>query len=133
MKALVATEATQTPGERAEFGCVEGELVWMVASCPLSRRYPDGPCSCGRTFRGTFTDGESATALVRDVEGLTRTDLVLALRACHDDNPACTCLFDPHLIADQLLSFAQSWPAGMVVERRLDRIAPRAFIAVEGT
>jgi hypothetical protein len=52
--------------------CIEGELVWMVAPCPLSLRYPNGPCSCGRTFRGMYSDGQTTTAVVREVDGLTR-------------------------------------------------------------
>lgn len=131
MKALVATRAAQSAKERAEFDCVDGELVWLVEPCPLSRRHPDGPCACGRLFRGTFTDGRTATAVVKDVPNLSRDDVVLALRASHDDNPACTCLFDAPRLADELLALAAPWPVGMVLERRLDRVAPRAFIALD--
>jgi len=131
MKALVATRAAQSAAERTEFDCIEGELVWLVPPCSLSRRHPDGPCRCGRRFRGTFTDGESATAVVKDVPNLTRDDVVLALRSSHDGSAAGGDVFDAERVADRLIEIAARWPCGMVLERRVDRIVPRAFIPVD--
>lgn len=128
MKVLVATIETQGARHYDEMSCVDGELVWMVEPCPLSRRYPEGPCCCGITFSGMYSDGKTTTALVRDIEGLTREDYVAALRASHDNRPACTCPFEPESMVDQLMRRAERWPVGSVVGRRLERLAVRGMV-----
>lgn len=128
MKTFVATSETQGARTSDMMTCIEGELVWMVDPCPLSMRYPEGPCACGRTFSGMYSAGETSTALVRDIEGLTVRDYELALEASHEDHPGCTCIVDaPRMIGD-LVRRADRWPVGAVVERRLDRLALRRVV-----
>ena len=129
MKVFVATSANQGVRAHDEMSCIEGELVWMVAPCPLSLRYPDGPCNCGRTFRGMYSDGWTTTAVVRDVDGLTREDYETALTASHDNRPECTCPFDAAAMVDELIRRAAAWPVGTVVGRRPQRIIERDRMA----
>ena len=42
MKVLVATRVTQGARTTDSSDCVDGELVWMIDPCPMSRRDPDG-------------------------------------------------------------------------------------------
>ena len=46
----------------------------MLDPCPVSRRYPDGPCGCGRSFSGLSSHAYTTTAVVREIPGLTRQD-----------------------------------------------------------
>jgi hypothetical protein len=125
MKVFVATCDTQGGSDDDLMEAVEGELVWMVEPCPLSRRYPDGPCVCGVTFTGMFSSGVTSTAAVRDIAGLTRADYEAALEACHDNRPECTCPWNSQRMADSLLHRASRWPTGTVVSRRLDVVSAR--------
>lgn len=128
MKTFVATSETQSASRFDVMTCIEGELVWMVDPCPLSIRYPDGPCACGRTFSGMYSAGETSTALVREIEGLTVRDFELALTASHDDHPGCSCIVDAPRMVGDLMHRADRWPVGAVVERRLDRLALRRVV-----
>lgn len=128
MKTFVATGETQNARRFDVMTCIEGELVWMVDPCPMSIRDPDGPCACGRTFSGMYSAGETSTALVRDIEGLTVRDYELALTASHDDHPGCTCVVDAPWMIGDLMRRAERWPVGAVVERRLDRLALRRVV-----
>lgn len=125
MKLLVATSQTQNARKGDLSECIEGELVWMVEPCPLSSRYPDGPCVCGVTFTGMFSGGVTSTAQVRDIEGITIEDYVAALEACHDGRPECTCPWNSERMAETLLRRASRWPIGAVVSRRLDVLRAR--------
>jgi hypothetical protein len=127
MKVLVATRLTQ--GKRpSDFSrCVDGELVWMIDPCPMSRHDPDDACGCGRSFSGMSSHGYTTTATIADIVGLTRRDYEAALVAtfeAHDWCPCCTA----HPIADvvnELLVLAQCFPVGAVLERRLDTLNVR--------
>lgn len=125
MKVFVATSVNQGVRAKDEMNCIDGELVWMVDPCPLSVRYPDGPCPCGRTFRGMYSDGVTTTALVRDIDRLTREEYELALKASHDNRPGCTCPFDAPAMVDALIRRAARWPVGTIVGRRLQRVVAR--------
>lgn len=109
---------------------IDGELVFMVDACPLSRRYPYGPCDCGITFRGMVSDGVTSTALVRDLEQLTLDEYVACLDATHESNrlAGCTCDFDAQDQARTLLKIAAPLRVGAVVERRVDRVRVRGFV-----
>lgn len=82
-------------------------------------------CCCGRTFTGRYSDGETTTALVRDIRGLTREDYETALSASRDNRSQCTCPFDTPRMANTLIRRAARWPEGAVVSRRLDVLAIR--------
>ena len=127
MKAFVATRVTQ--GKRpSDFShCIDGELVWMIDPCPLSRRHPDGPCGCGRSFSGMSTDGYTTTAVVRDIPGFSRGDYEMALRSCFEAQGWCPCCLNRSVpdIVDELIDLAASWADGTVVGRRLDRVLAR--------
>lgn len=128
MKALVATDATQGARRGDSMHCIVGELVWMTEACPVSVRNPEGPCPCGRTFRGMYSDGETSTALVHEIDGLTRERYIDALRASIDCSENCACRIDVEWEVDQLIRLASSWPEGAVIERRLEFLDVRLVI-----
>jgi hypothetical protein len=126
MKTLVATRQTQ--GRRATDAaeCIDGELVFLLEPCEWSRRSPYGPCDCGRTFRGVFSDAVTTTAVVRDLEGFSVEDFVLALKSHHSQTKGCTCNFDvADRMAAEMLVMVQDLPEGAVIERRLDWLTVR--------
>ena len=97
----------------------------MVDPCLISRRDPDGPCSCGRVFSGLTTGGTTTTAVVREFPDLTRVDFEATFWGAHADG--CVCNLRPSMI-DNLLLQAERRPEGAVVERRLARISTRAIV-----
>lgn len=127
MKALVATRATQGLRATDRTGCLEGEMVWMNAPCQTSRRRPDGPCECGRTFLGMSSQGATTTAMVRDIVGLSRENYEDALRGSFAARGLCsrcrTLFFPTHV--DELLALAGALPEGAVVGRRLGKLVVR--------
>lgn len=131
MKVLVATAATQGARHSDSDDCVEGELVWMLDACPMSRRDPDGECGCGRSFSGMSTHGSTTTALVREIASLTRADYEEALRASFDAQGWCSCCTARPVedVVDELIGLAASWPPGAVVERRLDWLSVRTLVS----
>ena len=82
MKLLTATNQTQ--GQRASdfTWCTEGELVTpVVLICGWDEREgPDGGCGCGRAFGGLHSQKSTTTAMVRDLDFNTITDVVLQCR-----------------------------------------------------
>jgi hypothetical protein len=127
MKAFVATSATQGTRRNDSMECAEGELVWMLDTCPASRRNPDGRCECGRTFMGMSSQRLTTTARVRDIPWLTRANYAAALRACFDAHGWCPCctrrpVFD---VIDDLMALAGVLPVGAVVERHIDHLNVR--------
>ncbi|WP_104082025.1 hypothetical protein [Cryobacterium sp. Y11] len=127
MHVLVATNATQG-ARRSDFAnCIEGELVWMLDACPDSRRRPDGKCPCGRSFRGLMSDRGTTTALVKDLPELTRADYENAMEASFDARGwcPCCCMSTVSEFVDELISCAEFWPVGTVIERRVDLLQGR--------
>nr|RZI34409.1 hypothetical protein BJQ95_03212 [Cryobacterium sp. SO1] len=133
MRVLVATSATQGARASDSTGCVEGELVWLRDVCPASRRRPDGPCPCGRSFAGMSSNKNTTTALVREIVGLTRTEYEAALTASFDLQDWCKCCTSrpvAHVI-DELIALAGVFPAGAVLERRVDSLNVRGSLGSE--
>lgn len=125
MKLLTAT--TQGQGERGNdySWTVEGELVGISEPCRKDRFDPDGRCGCGRGFFGMSSHRATTTVLVRDLP-LTRADLTDALLGYYESAGYGT--FAPAELAEEvgnLLELAACWPAGTVLERRLDLIRAR--------
>ena len=130
MKLLTATNRTQ--GYRAnDFDwCIKGELVHIGDVCAADREDPDGRCGCGRSFAGLNSHQATTTAMIRDVPGFTVADFVEALRSSLDQQG-----WDPSDAAREaaaLCRLAGRFPAGTVLERRLDRIAVRRYLKVPG-
>lgn len=127
MRAFVATRVTQ--GQRAsDFGyCVDGELVWMIDACPLSRLQPDGPCGCGRSYTGMSSGRFTTTAVVREIPGFTRQDYESALRASFETSDWCPCCLGRSVpdIVDELIDLAAVFADGTVVGRRVDTVVVR--------
>jgi hypothetical protein len=123
MKVLVATSATQGVRESDYHWCIEGELVWISIACRADQENPDGPCGCGRGFAGMSSHRATTTAMVKELDGFTHDDLVaalhgsLAVQGWPVDNTA--------ELAAMLAEAAQSFPAGAVIERRLDELRAR--------
>jgi hypothetical protein len=123
MKLLVAT--TRTQGRRAnDFShCVEGELVTpYTPTCALDEADPDGGCGCGRAFAGLNSHKATTTAQIRNVD-LTEADVLEAVRSSLEYSgwdPA-----DAPEIARELVTVAENFPVGAVLERRLDVIRQR--------
>lgn len=130
MRVLVATKKTQ--GRRASDanGCVDGELVWLRDICPASRRRPDGPCPCARSFAGMSSNRNTTTALVRDIIGLTRAEYEAALIASFDLQDWCACCTGRPVadVIDELIALAGVFPAGTVLERRANDLNLRGSL-----
>ena len=96
----------------------------MLDPCPVSRRNPNGPCDCGRTFTGMSSDGRTPTAIVRDIVGMSRGDYIAAMRASFDANGWCPCCTARSIdeMVDELITFAAALPAGTLVGRSLDSL-----------
>ena len=122
MKVLVAT--TETQGQRSNdfHYCVEGELVTVGLVCATDRRNPDGGCGCGRAFAGLNSHRATTTAMVKEVE-LSEADYVEALRSSLAQQGWPTS--DVGELAAWLAQLVSEWPAGTIVERRLDDIYVR--------
>jgi len=120
MRVLVATSASQGARASDSTECVEGELVWLRDVCPASRRRPDGPCPCGRSFAGMSSNKNTTTALVREIVGLTRTEYEAALTASFDHQGWCKCCTSRPVadVIDELIALAGVFSAGSVLERR---------------
>jgi hypothetical protein len=121
MRALVATRESQGVRSDDFDWCIEGELVWLPDPCPTGRR--GGSCDCVRAFAGVSSHRRTTTAAVREVEGLT-------VRSCIDMvrySLAAEGLPDAWVpgAVDRMLLLADGAAAGIVMERRLDRVAPR--------
>ena len=130
MRVLVATSATQGARASDSTGCVDGELVWLRDVCPESRRRPDGPCPCARSFAGMSSNKNTTTALVRDIVGLTRTEYQAALVASFDSQEWCRCCTRRPVtdVIDELIARAGGCPAGAVLERRANDLNVRGAL-----
>jgi hypothetical protein len=128
MKVLMATQATQGARARDFTDCISGELVWMLDPCPASRRNPNGPCGCGRSFTGMSSDGSTTTAVVCEIADFSRADYEKALSASFDAKGWCPCCYNRTVAeyVDDLVAMAGPWPPGAVIGRRLDVLSLRA-------
>ena len=127
MRVFVATSATQGARRSDSTRCVDGELVWLRDVCPDSRRRPDGPCPCARSFAGMSSNKDTTTALVREIVGLTRAEYEAALVASFHSQGWCRyCTGRPVTdVIDELIVLAGVFPAGTVIERRADTLNVR--------
>lgn len=133
MRVLVATSATQGTRASDATGCVDGELVWLRDVCPASRRRPDGPCSCGRSFAGMSTNNDTTTALVREIVGFTRSEYEAALVGSFEAQEWCPCCTSRPVadVIDELIALAGVFPTGAVIERRVDKLNLRGSLGSE--
>ena len=129
MRVLVATSATQGARATDSMRCLDGELVWLASSCRSGLRNPYGQCAAGRSFRGMSSEGDSTTAVVRDIAGLTLDEIILALLAAWDvqeDSPLYSELLTCAILqSNQIIGWAAQFPPGQVVERRGDTVQVR--------
>lgn len=121
MRALVATRESQGARSDDFDWCIEGELVWLPEPCPTGRR--GGSCECARAFAGVSSHRRTTTAVVRDVEGLTVRSCVDMVRYSLAAEGLPDAWVPPAV--DRMLLLAQSAAVGAVLERKLDRVAPR--------
>lgn len=125
MRLITATALTQGLRDNDFDWCVEGELVHFGLVCAKDRYDADGGCGCGRAFAGLNSHRATTTALIREIPGFTFGDYVEAIRSSLEQQG-----WDPSTAEDEateLLGLAAVWPAGTVLERRLDLIATRAI------
>lgn len=123
MKVLVATALTQGARAGDYHHCVDGELVWVQEPCDRDLRNPaQMPCGCGRGFAGAASHRATTTARVVD-SALTRDELVLAFRTSLADGGWPREWAED--VADDNVFAASQFPAGTVVERRLDLLFSR--------
>ncbi len=125
MKVLTATVTTQGYRGNDFDYCVEGELVHIGMVCAKDRSDPDGGCGCGRAFAGLNSHRATTTAMIREID-FTRGDCVEALRSSLAQQGWDAAAAQDE--ADSLLLLADALPVGVVVERRLSRIAVREQI-----
>jgi len=130
VKLLTATSSTQGYRDNDFDFCVEGELVHIGESCAGEHPDPDGPCGCGRSFIGLNSHAATTTVLIRELPGFTPADYVEALRSSLQQQGRDA----SHVIheAAALYTLARQFPAGTVLERRLDEIAARGPIRQPG-
>lgn len=123
MKILVATKLTQGTRSNDYNYCVPGELVWVQEPCGRDRRDPDGGCGCGRGFAGVASHRATTTAQVVEVD-FTRAELIAAMQTSLADGgwPQDWAAE----VVDDNLTIASAFPAGTVIERRLDGFQARA-------
>jgi hypothetical protein len=126
MKLLTATTVTQGYRDNDFDWCIEGELVHIGVVCERDSDDPDGGCGCGRAFAGLNSHRATTTAMVREIPGFTMADYVEAIRSSLEQQG-----YDPsHAMhaAAELRTVVRGWPAGTIVERRLDAIVVREFV-----
>lgn len=133
MKLLTATVVTQ--GQRAsDFAwCVPSELVTFsdVICGRDEREGPDGGCGCGRSFAGLNSSRATTTAMVRDLDGFTMAQLVLAVRGSREASGWAGYFGESDLEAllrdeaREIAAEAARHPAGTVLEKRLAAICVR--------
>lgn len=126
MKVFVSTKETQ--GQRENDFCFvpEGEIVtYPVMTCTNERA--DDRCGCNRSMCGILAHGATTTMKVADLEGnvltlrrIIRASLVNAGWPVDDS--------DASSIASELLSEAQQFPTGTVVEYRDGKFAARNVV-----
>ena len=131
MKVLTATSETQ--GSRPGDFChtVEGELVLLGWVCGCDDGGPDGGCGCGRAFTGLNSLRATTTAMVRDLD-LTVDDVRLAVEAHLVAAGTGPDVLGADVFADHLeecvhdvVHFADAFPVGTVLGRRLDHVHRR--------
>jgi len=122
LKVLVATRDLQGLRSNDFCYCVEGELVTVGLVCAADAHDPDGGCGCGRAFAGLNSHKATTTAKVKEIE-LSPSDYIEALRSSLEAQGWPT--EDVEELAVWLVQLVDSWPAGTIVERRLDDIAVR--------
>ncbi|KDA44280.1 hypothetical protein [Frankia sp. BMG5.23] len=125
MKILTATAATQGQRDNDFNHCAEGELVWLGLVCAIDRADPDGGCGCGRSFTGLSSRLATTTAMVRDIAEMSRSSYAEALRAGLAAQRWHA--VGSESLADELTRLVNGWPAGAVVERRLDIVTVREW------
>jgi hypothetical protein len=126
MKVLVATGWTQ--GERPDdyHWCIEGELVRIGEVCARDLADPDGGCGCGRGFGGLNSHRATTTARIAEVP-LSPAEYAEAIRSSLEQqggDPCRDCATDE---ARSLAALVADWPAGTVIERRLDDLVVRVL------
>lgn len=132
MHVLTATSRTQGQRLNDYTHAVEGELVRIDEPCARDRDDPDGGCGCGRGFSGMSSSRATTTVMVRDLPMTAAeyarayadslvSDGWLSANELTDETVAESLRAE----VDQLLAIAASWPAGTVVERRLDVLQER--------
>jgi hypothetical protein len=121
MKALIATRQSQGARSDDFHWCTDGELVWLPDPCPTGRR--GGVCDCVRVFAGVSSHRRTTTAVVGQLEGLT-------IRSCIDmvryslAREGLSDAWVPRAV-DRMLRLAEGTAEGVVLERKLDVVAPR--------
>lgn len=121
MKALIATRASQGVRSDDFDWCIEGELVWLPDPCPTGRR--GGVCDCVRAFAGVSSHRRTTTAVVGELEGLTIQSCVDMVRYSLRTE-GLPDGWVPRAV-DRMLRLAEGVSAGVVMERKLDVVAPR--------
>lgn len=124
MRLLTATARGQGARNNDFNWCIEGELVIPpMVMCGADADDPDGGCGCGRGFGGLVSHRATTTALVREIDGVSRADYVAAIRTSLEDQG-----WGGHaaeVIASDMLGVASALPLDVVIERRLDSIQIR--------
>ena len=121
MKALIATRESQGARSDDFDWCTEGELVWLPDPCPTGRR--GGSCDCVRAFAGVSSHRRTTTAVVRDIEGLTVQSCIEMVRYSLREERLPDA-WVAHAV-DRMLRLAAGTASGVVMERKLDVVAPR--------
>ena len=126
MKVLVATARTQ--GERPDdyHWCIEGELVRIGEVCARDRSGAEAGCGCGRGFGGLNSHRATTTARIADLP-LSMADYTEAIRSSLEQQGWDASLECAAAEAYELAVLVADWPAGTVIERRLDELAVRVF------
>jgi len=128
MKLLVSTKKTQ--GKRKNDFCWvdDGEIVTFAFEC--DREEIDGTCGCRRALTGVKSRKATTTFEVAELK-ITKADLIEVLAASYmeagfaKDIPAAKKAVKED--ADELISLANSFPVGTVLEKRGNELQVRVM------
>ncbi|MCD0446367.1 hypothetical protein LO763_22385 [Glycomyces sp. A-F 0318] len=127
MRVLTATSRTQGQRDNDYHWCVEGELVFAAPFvCDADAADPNGGCGCGRGFAGLSSMKATTTAQVRDLD-VTEAGVDVAVRSYLAQAGWAAQMTEGDLAASVTVTIAAAgwFPAGTVVERRLDDVRVR--------
>jgi hypothetical protein len=133
IKIPVATDRTLGQRDNDFSWTQAGEPVYPGFVCARDEKDPDGGCGCGRSFSGLVTGKATTTAVIREL-AMTKDQLREAVYNSYvrggwitpaEPDPLDDMIVDGTL--EEMLEIGGMFPAGSVIERRLDDYTQRAL------
>lgn len=126
MKILVASKRTQGQRTNDFYHLRDGEPVYLGFVCDRDLEDPDGGCGCGRSFSGFDSQVGGTTAEVVE-SPLDRAAFQTRLRESLTKGGYGELIDAATLRAfgEELLTLAEAFPVGTILERRGEEIVAR--------